>query len=165
MNGSFKILLIVLGLLVVVVGIAAIYGYLNYGFLDISKKRPFADVVNKELTLKRDAYIEKVPASSRYFLSETKENANHVYYPLAKGTKIRFKAAQFSRQPHNIGLPFLTGDIYIESLDKTVRFDYHWGSPRYDSSEPGILRTYRIYELAPWQEVALEGEYPYDPRE
>ncbi len=163
MNSSLKIVLIVVGLFLVLMLVGAIYHFFHYGILDISKKAPFVDVVGKELTLKRAAFLERMSANSHYFLTETKTDSANMYYTLPKGTKLRFKCAKVEKQPHRLGVPYVKGEIYLEALGQTVSFKYYWVSARFDASEPGTLRTYRKYALAPWQDLALEGEYPYHP--
>ena len=163
MNSSLKIVLIVVGLFLVLMLVGAIYHFFHYGILDISKKRPFVDVVGKELTLKRDAFLERISANSLYFLTEKKTDSANTYYALPEGTKLRFTGAKVEKQPHHLGVPYVQGEVYLEALGQTVSFTYYWRSARFDSSEPGTLRSYRKYALAPWQDLALEGEYPYHP--
>lgn len=165
MKTMLYIVLIIVGLVLLVFVGVGFYMWKFQGDFDVSKNQPFLDVVGKELTLERDAFLVEYEGGATFLLVDAKGDFGDRWHPLPKGSKIKFDTANYKRTVNESSGPVsLVGEIHVGALGKKVPFIYRWGFSRIDWSDPENGRAYRTYDLAPWQDVPLESEYPYDPR-
>lgn len=161
--------IILLSLLVgAVLFVALLYYTLKTKITDVSDKKPYSEVLNKELVLQRDAIIAKSRSADTYanpyLLTEQEDQLMSEAVPryrLAKGTAIRMTAAKlFKNGTSGFTHAYVLGKIYVPEIKLEVEFEYQWGESHI--SIYNDFKDYWTFPQAIWQESSIfDGEKFY----
>ena len=162
----FKHLLIFMGVLAIAYFIILFFT-LKTDKREVSTLPPYAELLNKELSLKEEVYIflnEKELSRAADYLMVNKTNSKNVFsdeqYLLDLGHKIKLtEALHFTGGVSGFTASYVVGETYVPALNDTVKFEYVWGSEVVSLIKDGPLRF--TFNKAPWQEKALEGMYSF----
>lgn len=136
---------------------------------DVSGQKPYADIINVNLVLKRPAVMAKnLPANVYANPYVMKEKAREEdlpdealpRYTLPAGTALKFTHAKLFRSGVS-GFPraVVLGTVYLPDLKAEVAFEYQWGTSHV--SLTGNEKDFYTFPLAAWQDRATPGQFRF----
>ena len=167
------IVLAIAGTIISIVFVSWMYFGFKPTVTDVSYKKPYSDIVGKELILKRNAFIAK---NYEHHVNENlyiiEENEKNIYseagphYSLLAGTKLSITGAKlFKGAVSGFTHSYVLGTVYIEELNQQVAFEYNWGRQPfipYDGNGEPPEKEYWLFPLAIWQDQTIEGKIYLD---
>ena len=160
--------LIKIAFLALLVFIGMLWFVLRTKVTGVSDQKPYSAIVNKTVTLKRQAFIALnvewnaydnpylICESDSDFLSEVGTK-----YTLPIGTTLIITEANvYTNGTSGFSSAYVLGSVYVKELKKEVPFEYRWGKQNVVIYGDAI--DYWTFPLAIWQEKELQGKFYFE---
>ncbi len=160
--------LIKIAFIALLVFIGMLYYVLRTKVTEVSGQEPYSAIVNKTVTLKRQAFIAfnvewnaydnpyLICESDSDFLSEVGTK-----YLLPIGTALTITEANiYTNGTSGFSSAYILGTVYVKELKKEVAFEYRWGKQQVVIYGDAI--DYWTFPLAIWQEKVLQGKFYFE---
>lgn len=163
---GFKQVSIFMGVLTIAYGVLLFFT-LKTDERDVSSFEPYNQYINQTVSLTEPVVVfsgeKDVNRSADYVMVKLLNEAYQSDYPidtLPIGHQLNFtKAIQYTGGVSGFTVSYMIGETYVPALEKTISFEYLWGSEVTSLLQDAPLRF--TFDKAPWQEEDLKGVFTF----